>query len=116
MVLFPNATDATHFLCKACLLDMRGPLAEQKDAPEAAGSWDICLFMEPTAWGTPYSRIVSIPESCLHCFIPDIPRSLSSEMGNPPYFPESGGLLFETSCKLGLLQLSQALGWVLNLL
>lgn len=111
MVLFP---DATPFLCKAHLLDTQGPLTGQKDAPEAAGSWDICLFLEPTAWGTPYSRIVSTLESCLHCFIPDIPRSLSSDMGNPLYFPESGGFLFETFCKLGLLQLSQALGWVLN--
>lgn len=53
---------------------------------------------------------------CLHCFISDIPRSLSFDMGNPPSFPESGGLLFEASCKLVLLQHSQALGWVLNLL
>lgn len=60
--------------------------------------------------GEPYSRVVSPPESCLHCFIPEIPGSLFSDMGNSPQFPESGGLLFETSCKLDLLQLSQAPG------
>lgn len=110
MILFP---DATPFLCKACLLDTQGPWAEQRYALESAGSWDICLPMEPTTrggGGEPYSRVVSTPESCLHCFIPEIPGSLFSDMGNSPQFPESGGLLFETSCKLDLLQLSQAPG------
>lgn len=51
------------------------------------------------------------PEPYLHCCIPEIRGALS--LTYPPQFP---GLYFETFCKFGPLQFSQAPGWMLNLL
>lgn len=109
MVLVPNAT---HFLCKAGLLDTQGSLTEQKDAAEAAGSWNICLFMEPTAWGEhPPAEWSQPPPPLLYTRHSQEPLLIWEIL--PPSQRVVG---YSLRLPVNLYKLSQALGWVLNLL